>query len=532
MIDDKHNSKNIGGTVYGNHISLDEIDKVILSQLGRDADISSYQIANELKDMGYNITDRVVRQRLQRLEKSNVVLGYSAVLNPKIVSEKVNRTIILKFKFSENGQVLIDRLKNYFEEAPFCPYSARLTGGDFDWICHFVFDSIEQYELEKNNFLSRFGGLISDYRSYESEVIKASHYTILDEHDLNERKWRVYKILDSIKKYENINDKLQIMVESLIKYFDAKFARLWIVDEERQHLILKFSAGKYKNIDGEFSMVSIDSLKIGPIVKTKKPAITNDVVNDPRIRYPEWAKKENLKSFAGYPLICNGESVGVLAMFSEKRLRPSDFEIVGIFCDHISKELSVFFDALKIVRQQQSIFDMLCKVIIPAKQRTEEIEKGIIETIHDPVKIHKLAFELVKSAMDEILISFSTVNVFFSQLSKGIIELLEEAAVSQDGVKIRMLSPMANKIKETTQKMKEQQQIHIRYCEQSSQTEPTILMIVDNALSLIVDFKNDKKQNSYEAIGLASYSNNQSTVLTYAAIFENRWTQANNHELL
>ena len=142
-MDIKNNSKNIGRTGYGTHISLDEIDKVILSQLGRNADMPSYQIANELKDMGYNITDRVVRQRLQRLEKSNVVLGYSAILNPKIVSEKVNRTIILKFKFSENAQVLIDRLKNYLEEVPFCPYSARLTsGGDFDWICHFVYDSI------------------------------------------------------------------------------------------------------------------------------------------------------------------------------------------------------------------------------------------------------------------------------------------------------------------------------------------------------------------------------------------------------
>jgi len=122
-------------------------------------------------------------------------------------------------------------------------------------------------------------------------MIKASHYTILDEHDLTERKWRVYKILDSTRKCENINEKLQIIVESLVKYFDAKFARVWIVDKERQNLILKFSAGKYKNIDGEFSRVSIDSLKIGPIVKTKKPAISNDVANDPSIRYLEWTKK-------------------------------------------------------------------------------------------------------------------------------------------------------------------------------------------------------------------------------------------------
>jgi hypothetical protein len=50
-------------------------------------------------------------------------------------------------------------------------------------------------------------------------------------------------------------------------------------------LILKFSAGKYKNIRGEFSKVSVNSIKIGQIVKTKKPAITNDAVNDVRIKH-------------------------------------------------------------------------------------------------------------------------------------------------------------------------------------------------------------------------------------------------------
>jgi hypothetical protein len=50
--------------------------------------------------------------------------------------------------------------------------------------------------------------------------------------------------------------------------------------------------------------------------------------------------------FAGYPLIYKGESIGVLGMFSEKRLRPADFEILGIFCDQLSKELAGLFDTL------------------------------------------------------------------------------------------------------------------------------------------------------------------------------------------
>jgi DNA-binding Lrp family transcriptional regulator len=86
---------------------LDEIDKIILSYLGKNARIPSTEIRSNLQDMGYKITERAVRYRLQRLEKDNMILGYSAILNPKFVSEKINRTIILKFKFSHNIDALM-----------------------------------------------------------------------------------------------------------------------------------------------------------------------------------------------------------------------------------------------------------------------------------------------------------------------------------------------------------------------------------------------------------------------------------------
>ncbi|MFZ0204059.1 MAG: GAF domain-containing protein [Nitrososphaeraceae archaeon] len=323
---------------------LDEIDKIMLSNLGKNGRISSGEIERILQDMGYRITERAIRYRIRKLETSNKILGYSVILNPSFVSNKVNRTIILKFKYSYDASSLIDRLENYTQEASFCVYSARLSG-DFDWICHFVFDSIEQYELESNNFIHRFVDLISDFRSYESKAVKLSTYTISDEHDMVERKSRVFKILNSLQKYDTLNDKLQFIVESVVKYFDAKFARIWLIDREKKYLMLKFSAGKYKNIHGEFSKVPLDSNKIGPIVRTKKPAISNDVINDPRIRHHEWAKKEKLKSFAGYPLVSKGQSIGVLGMFSEKKLSPADFEILGVFCDQVSKELTSFFSA-------------------------------------------------------------------------------------------------------------------------------------------------------------------------------------------
>ena len=324
---------------------VDEIDRFLLSQLGKNSRTSSYEMSRYLQEMGYKITDRTVRHRLKRLEKSNIILAYSLLLNPALLSEKINRTILLKFKFRADTSVMISRLEKYCGESYFCIYSARMTG-DFDWICHFVFDSVEQYEFESSNFLNRFIDLIDDFRSYESSMVKVTPYTLFDDHEIRDQKWRAYKILNSLKKYQDLNEKFQFIVENLVKHFGAKFARIWLLDRERKNLILKFSAGKYKNIHGEFSKVPADSNKIGNIVITRKPTVTNDVINDKRIRHHDWAKKEKLQSFAGYPITHRSKVIGVLAMFSTRRMQAADFEVLGVFSDQISKELEGLFTAV------------------------------------------------------------------------------------------------------------------------------------------------------------------------------------------
>ncbi len=323
---------------------LDQIDKVILSCLGKNARASSQEMACILKGMGFMITDRAVRQRLERLQKRKVILGYAAVLNPDLVSEKVNRTVLVKFKYSRGLAGAVERLNRYAAESPFCTFAARL-GGDFDWVGHFVFSSAEQYDLETNNFLNRFADLVADFRSYESKAVKSSPYVMFDEYEDHEKRVRVHAILNAIKKHDNLNDRLQAIVESLVKYFDARFARMWFYDKKSKLLVLRYSEGKYRGIHGEFSRIPLSSLKIGAIAKTKKPVVSNDIAHDPRIKHHDWARKEGLKSFAGYPILYRGEVVAVLAMFSRKTLTPGDFEVLGIFSDQASRELSGFFEA-------------------------------------------------------------------------------------------------------------------------------------------------------------------------------------------
>jgi DNA-binding Lrp family transcriptional regulator len=326
---------------------LDEIDKTIISYLLKNSRASSLEIRKQINNFGFPITDRAVRQRISRLVKKKIVLGYSAILNPELTTNnKINRTILLKFKYSKNSEDLIKLLKEYVQESSFCIYASKLNG-DFDWICHFIFDSIEQYEIESINFLNRFGELISDFRTYESINLKLSTYSVYDDNleDL-ERKTKVFQILNSLKKYGNLNERLQKTVEYVVKYFNAYFARIWFVDKNKSNLILKFSAGRYTRIDGEFSTVSLsDSLQLGPAIRRKKPFVTNDLPHDPLTRHPEWVKKEKLLSFAAYPLVYKQDAVAVLAIFSKKKFSTIDFEILGVFCDQLSKDLTGFFDA-------------------------------------------------------------------------------------------------------------------------------------------------------------------------------------------
>jgi signal transduction histidine kinase len=50
-------------------------------------------------------------------------------------------------------------------------------------------------------------------------------------------------------------------------------------------------------------------------------------------------------------------------------------------------------------------------------------------------------------------------------------------------------------------------------------------LLVDRKFSLTVELKDDTKETSYEAIGLATYSNSKPTVLSYVTIFDTLWKQ-------
>jgi signal transduction histidine kinase len=188
------------------------------------------------------------------------------------------------------------------------------------------------------------------------------------------------------------------------------------------------------------------------------------------------------------------------------------------------------------VKHFDSIFEDLWKKGVDAKSRIQDIEEGVetpaIDVIQDPHEIQELGFKLINSATNEIRIIFSTANAFRRQEHVGVIQSLEEAS-AQTGIKVRILTPKDKSIEEKVQELRsqQQQQIDIRYIVPNLQTKASIL-VADDSYSLSVELKDDTKNTSYEAIGLATYSNSKPTVLSYISIFESLWNQTKLYEQL
>ncbi|MDB5351002.1 MAG: domain S-box [Planctomycetota bacterium] len=114
-----------------------------------------------------------------------------------------------------------------------------------------------------------------------------------------------------------------------VKHLDAAFARVWTLDAGSRVLELRASSGLYSHLDGPHARVTVGEYKIGMIAQQRMPHLTNSVLGDPLVPAQDWAKREGLVAFAGYPLIVEERLVGVWAMFarhalSEATLRAMD----------------------------------------------------------------------------------------------------------------------------------------------------------------------------------------------------------------
>jgi PAS domain S-box-containing protein len=133
-----------------------------------------------------------------------------------------------------------------------------------------------------------------------------------------------------------LRESLRNCSEALVRHLDAAFARIWTLNPQQDVLELQASAGMYTHIDGPHGRVPVGHLKIGLIAQERRPHLTNAVIGDPHVGDQEWAVREGMVAFAGYPLVVEDRLVGVMAIFARRSLTDATLQAMASVANEIA----------------------------------------------------------------------------------------------------------------------------------------------------------------------------------------------------
>ncbi|MBL7225662.1 MAG: PAS domain S-box protein [Desulfobacteraceae bacterium] len=311
---------------YSHHIELTSRDEIA-------------NLAKAFNSMGRSIEDRT--QELHKLSRvteaspDSIVItdseGTIEYVNPKFVDEtgySVEEAIGQNPRILNSGKLPPEFYHEMWETIK----SGRVWRGEF----HNRKKNGELYwEYASISPIVNIRGEITHYVAVKEDITDR----IQAEEALQER--QRHKALEAevrlfLTRKAPLSEVLQHCVEEIVEYLDAAFARVWTLNHEEQVLELQASAGLYTHLDGAHSRVPVGKFKIGLIASEKKPRLTNQVVGDPQVGEQEWAKREGMVAFAGYPLIVGEHVEGVMALFARYPLTQTTLDTLGALSQSVA----------------------------------------------------------------------------------------------------------------------------------------------------------------------------------------------------
>jgi len=146
--------------------NLDKIDQKIIEILNQNARAPSKEIATELRKSGEDVSDRTIRKRIERLEKSGIIKGYKAVLTDVSESNEYEAAF-LKLKPTKSLESLKESIKDFTTKMPNYLFVANLNG---DWNMLVVMKVEQEQKDPSLKIVEKFSDDISDYRISDFDV--------------------------------------------------------------------------------------------------------------------------------------------------------------------------------------------------------------------------------------------------------------------------------------------------------------------------------------------------------------------------
>jgi GAF domain-containing protein len=96
----------------------------------------------------------------------------------------------------------------------------------------------------------------------------------------------------------------------------------------------------HTRLDGAFRRIPVGAFKVGAVAAARAPVLVTDAARDPKIRHPTWVRAEGIAGFAGLPLTCRGELLGVLGVFVRSPLSTAAVDVLRIVANHAAAAIA------------------------------------------------------------------------------------------------------------------------------------------------------------------------------------------------
>ncbi len=146
--------------------NLDKVDQKIIEILNENARTPSKEIASELKKSGHDVSDRTIRKRIERLEKSGIIKGYKAVLTDVSGINKY-QAILIKLKPSKSLETIEEAIKEFVTKLDNYLLVANMEG---EWNMLIIIQVDSEKTSTTQKIVEKFSDELIDYRINEIDI--------------------------------------------------------------------------------------------------------------------------------------------------------------------------------------------------------------------------------------------------------------------------------------------------------------------------------------------------------------------------
>ena len=151
---------------------LDRIDALILDILQREGRIAMSELATRV-----NLSTTPCSERVKRLEREGIIMGYHAHLNPALVDR--NLLVFLEIKLSAKSGDVFDEVAKRLAEIPEV-LECHLISGEFDYLVKARLKEMGAYRRLLGDLLKKLPASASSHSYVVMEEIKESLYLNVD----------------------------------------------------------------------------------------------------------------------------------------------------------------------------------------------------------------------------------------------------------------------------------------------------------------------------------------------------------------